>query len=82
MVYNGIGIQIGKIVDSDKSSDFGIVISCLKEIEAGFGVEVVGTVSERVQFGNLACGFIKDNGGAVTPRIVLIFYHNRAIIVK
>ena len=67
--------------NSDKSSDFRIVISCFEEIQVGFCIVVVGSISERIKRAKITIGSIQFNL-TVTPRIVLIFYHNRTIAVK
>jgi hypothetical protein len=78
-------VKITNIVDSYKSSNFRIVVSCFQEVGACFGIEVVRTVSEGVDrcniytigklgVGNCTC----DN----ISRIVGVFGNSFCILVN
>ena len=45
---DGIGVEVGDIVDGDESTGFWVVVSWLEVIELGFRIVVVRTVTEGV----------------------------------
>ena len=81
-----IRIKIWNIVNGNEATDFGIIVSGLEEVQANTVVIVIATVSERVKNTNIVA--IRNLNTAcvenltVTPRIVSIFYHDGAAIVK
>ena len=73
-------ISVGPFLNK-RSGRFGPVV-CLKEVKVRFGIVVVRTVSERVQFCDSVCSRIHNRSLTLAPSIVLMFYHNCTGIVK
>ena len=83
---DGIGGKVADVVNRDESSDFGVIISRLQVVQLGFGIVIVGAITEGIQVadvvgvGNL--GSACNENLTITPRIIAIFYHNRNVFVK
>ena len=69
-----------------ESSCFRVVIPCLQEVQACFGIVIVTAVTEGVEVTDIVLvgNFItiRINNFVVAPRIVVIFYHSIAVIVN
>ena len=70
----------------EETAYFGVIIPCLQEVQACFGIVIVTAVTERVEVadivlvGNFIALFV--NYLVVAPRIVPILYYNSAVIVN
>ena len=73
-------------VTVEESANFGVVIPCLQEIQACFGIVIVAAVTEGVEVADIVLvgNFITIcvNYLVVAPRIVPILYYNSAVIVN
>ena len=69
---DGIGVEVGNIVNGDKAADLGIVISCQQIIQPGFGIVVIPTIAEGVKRTEVAIGVVLNR--VIAPRIVGVFY--------
>ena len=83
---DGIGIKITNIINGHKPTNFRIVVSGLEEVQTNTGIVVIAAVSKGVENTNVVAvrnlGTICIENLTVAPSIILIFYHNRAVIVK
>ena len=79
---DAFGIKIGDIVDGDETSDLGIVVPGLQEVETGFGIEVVTSVPERVQFHNIVRANVGNDGQAVAPSVVYLYFTTVAPVLS
>ena len=83
---DGVWVKVADVVNRDESSDFGVVVTALQKIEIRLGIVVIATVPEGIQVadvvgvGNLGSACIENL--TIAPRIIAIFYHNRAAAVK
>ena len=77
---DGIGSEVGDIVDGDKPADLGIVVSGLQVVQPGFGIVVIPAIAEGIQRAEVAVGAVFNR--MVTPRIVGVFYHDVTVFVK
>ena len=81
---NGIGIEIGDIINGDETAGFGVVVSGFQEIEASLCVEVVTAITEGVKHSDMGgvCDFLAGciQHTAVAPGGVSIFYQTVLVL--
>ena len=81
-----VGVKVSEIVKGHEAADGRIIIPRFEEIQPGFGIEIVATVPEGVAVADEArLGVLRPvrvQNTAISPRVVCIFYHNRAAAVK
>ena len=81
---NGIGIEIGDIINGDEASGFGVVVSGFQEIEASLCIEVVTAITEGIKHSDMGgvCDFLAGciQRTAVAPGGVSIFYQTVLVL--